>query len=161
KALQIPDLIDLPGQLNGAESILRSGQLSLAAFQAGLGVAANLSIGGFDTHGNHDASHSRSMVQLLTGVGALLDEIDNVGLKDKVYVVVGSDFGRTPYNEGQGKDHWPVTSYLVFGPDVEGDRVIGGTTDDQFARTVDPKTLELSGSGVKITPGAIHRALRA
>ncbi len=160
KALQLPELKDLPGQLGGAERLLQSGQLALAAFQAGLSTAANLSIGGFDTHGNHDDQHSRAMVQLLTGVGAILDEIDDLGMKDKVFVVVGSDFGRTPYNGGGGKDHWPVTSYLTFGPGIKGGRVIGASDDDQFAKTLDPKTLEVKSGGVKLTPGAIHLKLR-
>lgn len=163
-ALQVPTLIDLPGNLNGAENLVRSGQLALESFRAGLSVACNLSIGGFDTHGNHDTDQRRSLIQLLTGFGALLDEIDRLGLKDKVYVVVGSDFGRTPhYNgdgNGSGKDHWPVTSTLVVGPKIEGNRVIGATNAKQEARLVDPKSLAAGSSGVKLTPTQIQAALR-
>ncbi len=164
KALKLPELIDLPGGLGRAENLVRSGQLALASFKAGLGVSANLSIGGFDTHGNHDTDQRRSIVQLLTGLAGILDEIDNQGMTDQVYVLVGSDFGRTPhYNadgNGGGKDHWPITSYLAFGPGIEGDRVIGGTTDGQEARLIDPGTLKAADSGVKLTPQEIHSALR-
>lgn len=163
-ALQVPTLIDLPGNLNGAESLVRSGQLALESFRAGLSVACNLSIGGFDTHGNHDTDQRRSLIQLLTGFGGLLDEIDRLGLTDKVYVVVGSDFGRTPhYNgegDGSGKDHWPVTSTLVVGPKVEGNRVIGATNAKQEGLSLDPSSLATGTSGVKLTPTQIQAALR-
>ncbi len=163
-ALQVPTPIDLPGNLNGAENLVRSGQLAVSGFKSGLAVAANLSIGGFDTHGNHDQNQRRSIIQLLTGVGALMDVIEDEGMTDSVYVVIGSDFGRTPhYNgdgNGSGKDHWPVTSYLVMGPGVPGDRVIGATTNEQTARNIDPKSLDAGDSGTKLTPGQIHSALR-
>jgi uncharacterized protein (DUF1501 family) len=163
-ALQLPQLVDLPGNLNEAENLVRSGQMALAAFGSGLGVAASLSLGGFDTHGNHDQQQRLRVIQLLTGVGALLDEIEAQGLADRTYVLIGSDFGRTPsYNAegtGGGKDHWPVTSFMAFGPGVEGDRVIGGTTADQNALLVDPSTLQASSAGVKLTPAQIHVGLR-
>lgn len=164
-ALRIPTLVDLPGNLGRAESLLRSGQLALAAFDSGLAVAANLAIGGFDTHGTHDQNQRRALIELLTGLGGLLDEIDAAGLTDRVTVLVGSDFGRTPwYNaegDGGGKDHWPVTSYLAIGPGIEGNRVIGATTADQMARPVDAMTLAPGNNGVTISPAHIHMALRS
>lgn len=163
-ALQIPEPIDLPGNLGAAESLLRAGQLSISAFKSGLAVAANLSMGGFDTHGNHDTNQRRQLIQLLTGIGGLLDVIEAEGMTDRVYVLVGSDFGRTPNyngeNDGAGKDHWPVTSYLAIGPGIEGDRVIGATTDEQQARNIDPTSFQVSDGGVRITPGQIHSSLR-
>ncbi|MEZ4471615.1 MAG: twin-arginine translocation signal domain-containing protein [bacterium] len=41
------------------DGLKRQAQVAVAAFRAGIGKAANLSIGGFDTHGNHDDSHFR------------------------------------------------------------------------------------------------------
>jgi uncharacterized protein (DUF1501 family) len=162
RALKVPKQVDVPG-LNGAQNVIRNGQLALAAFQSGLGVAANLEIGGFDTHGNHDTDHRRNMIQLLTAAGGLVDQIDALGMRDKVYLVIGSDFGRTPYNgegAGSGKDHWPITSTLLLGPGIEGNRVLGATTADQLARPVDATTLQPSDSGIKISPAEIHAELR-
>jgi hypothetical protein len=49
---------------------------------------------------------------------------------DRTLVVVLSEMGRTPLrNEAGGKDHWPVTSALVFGVGVHGGRVLGGTDE--------------------------------
>lgn len=162
--LRVPELVDLPGNLTSAENFIRSGQLALAAFASGLAVAANISMGGFDTHGNHDQNQRRNLIQLLTGLGGLIDQIEGTGLTDQVYVVVGSDFGRTPwYNadgDGGGKDHWPVTSYLALGPTIEGNRVIGATTEDQLAMPIDPSSLQAGSGGTKLTPAHIHLALR-
>lgn len=162
KALVVPELTDLPGGLGRAEDMLRAGQLAVATFKAGLGVAANLSIGGFDTHGNHNEAQRLSLLQLLTGVGGLVDYIDAEGMADKVVIVVGSDFGRTPhYNAGNGKDHWSITSYFALGAGIAGDRVVGGTTDDQTPLNIDPATLQtVASGGTRLTPEQIHSSLR-
>ena len=91
----------------------------------------------------------------------VMDEAERQGIADKVIVLVGSEFGRTPYyNEDLGKDHWPITSMMLMGPGITGGRVIGGTDDEFLARTVDPVTLALDPSGVHITPAHINAALR-
>ncbi|MDD9938563.1 MAG: Tat pathway signal protein, partial [Myxococcales bacterium] len=60
-----------------------------------------------------------------------------------------------------GKDHWPITSMFALGPGIAGNRMIGGTDNDQLARRVDPDSLELSDDGIKLGPEHVHRALRA
>jgi uncharacterized protein (DUF1501 family) len=103
-------------------------------------------------------------MQLLGAVGFALDEAERAGLKDRTYVLVTSDFGRGPYYNGEGngsgKDHWPITSMLAFGPKIAGNRVIGDTDDDQRALAVDPDTLALNRDGVVLSPEHVHRALR-
>ena len=48
---------------------------------------------------------------------------------DETVVVVMSEFSRTPKLNAQlGKDHWPVTSALVFGGGVNGGKAFGGTS---------------------------------
>lgn len=161
QALQIPELLEFDGNTGDMERMVQGAQLALAGFSAGLTVSANLSIGGFDTHGNHDVDQARQMIKLISGVGHILDLIEAAGMSDKVYLMVGSDFGRTPhYNEGNGKDHWPVSSMLAFGPTIAGGRVIGATTDQQTPQMIDPATMTAGTSGIKVTPGVIHRALR-
>jgi hypothetical protein len=165
-ALHIPEkLVEIPSyQLDDLERFERQAQLAISGFAGGLAVSASLQIGGFDTHGNHDRDQVRQIVKLWGGLAYLLDQLDAAGIGDKTYVVVTSDFARGPrYNgdgTGAGKDHWPITSALVMGPGIPGNRVIGATTDEQMPGLVDPTTLKPSASGVKITPAAIHRALR-
>jgi len=75
--------------------------------------------------------------------------------------VVGSDFGRTPfYNEGDGKDHWNITSIIAMGAGITGNRVIGATDKNFEALKLNPDTLEPDSNGIIITPQHIHRSLR-
>lgn len=152
----------LPEQLdNSGNRLRRQAQLALASYKAGLSVSVNLSIGGFDTHGNHDQNHIPRLAQLLEGVDFVLEEAERLGVRDKVLVAVGSDFGRTPgYNATNGKDHWSITSMMFIGAGVRGGRVVGATDERHRPRNVDPSTLQVSDGGVRITPEHVHRALR-
>jgi hypothetical protein len=166
ESLEIPaTLVDLPGQLGDLERFNQQAQLALAAFKAGLAVSANLQLGGFDTHSDHNRGQSRQLAKLLGGVNFLMDQAAAQGLGDKLIVLVGSDFGRGPhYNamgDNGGKDHWPISTVLAMGPGIAGDRVIGATNDEQRARPIDPGTLTaIDSGGTKITPQLIHVALR-
>lgn len=136
-------------------------EVAVAAFASGLAVSANLNAGGFDTHGDHDTDHTDSLTQLLEGIDHLWDQIEAQGLQDKVTVVIGSDFGRTPfYNEGDGKDHWNITSIMAMGAGITGNRVIGATDDNFEGLAINPATLQLDDTGILITPQHIHRSLR-
>jgi hypothetical protein len=149
------------GGLNDLEGLLRQIQLATLAFQSGVAVSANLSIGGFDTHGQHDNNQVPQLMKLIRAVDYLYKIAGDLGIADKLYVLVGSDFGRTPYyNEGNGKDHWNITSMLLSGPGITGNRVVG-TSDAGFKSVkVDPKTLAPSDSGLRIQPNHVHKALR-
>ena len=136
-------------------------EVAVAAFSAGIAVSANMHMGGFDTHGNHDQNHANRLTQLLSGIDHLWNQIELAGLSDRVTVLVGSDFGRTPfYNDGNGKDHWNVTSMMAMGAGVRGNRVIGGTNAHVEALPVNPDSLEPDANGVILTPEHIHVALR-
>ena len=167
EALEIPaTLVDLPGQLGDLERFNQQAQLALAAFKAGLAVSANLQLGGFDTHSDHNRSQSRQLSKLLGGINYLMDYAATQGLADKLVVIVGSDFGRGPQynaaatNTNAGKDHWPITTVLAMGPGIAGNRVIGATNDEQRSRNIDPGSLAPVDGGVKLTPQLIHLALR-
>ncbi|RYE80391.1 MAG: DUF1501 domain-containing protein [Myxococcales bacterium] len=150
------------GNVNDIENVCRDIQLALTAFQAGVAVSASLDFGGFDTHGDHDNQHIRQMMKLMRCIDFLYKSADALGLSNQLYVVVGSDFGRTPtYNSDNGKDHWNITSMLFSGPGIGGNRVVGGTDEGFKPLKVDPATLAFSGDGgLRIQPKHIHRALR-
>ncbi|NKB35406.1 MAG: DUF1501 domain-containing protein [Pseudomonadales bacterium] len=136
-------------------------EVAVAAFSSGIAVSANMHMGGFDTHGNHDQNHSRRLTELLEGIDHLWTQIEQNDLQDRVTVIVGSDFGRTPfYNDGNGKDHWNVISIMAMGAGVRGNRVIGGTNDHVEALSINPQSLQLDPNGVTLTPEHIHVALR-
>lgn len=150
----------LPAEL-ADDSMQRQAQLAVAAFKSGLAVSANLVRGGFDTHGNHDQNHYPRLRELLEGVDFLLDEAERQGIADQLVVCVGSDFGRTPwYNDGNGKDHWSISSMLLMGPGIRGGRVVGATDERHRPLTVNPTSLAIDPAGVRITPSHVHQALR-
>lgn len=143
----------------------RKCQLIMAAYKAGIAVSANLSMGGFDTHSNHDNDHRSAMNSLLRVVNFLWAEAARQGVEDQLIVLMSSDFGRTPgYNGNAGKDHWSVSSMIAMGNGIPGDRVVGRTTDGHSLVELDPTTLtdpvEEGGQGVRIGPMHVHRALR-
>jgi hypothetical protein len=160
---ELARLLDfLPESIDQSNNqLLRQAQVAIASFKAGVSVSANLAIGGFDTHGNHDQNHTPNLQRVVAGVDFVMQEAERQGLADRVVVVVGSDFARTPwYNDTNGKDHWSVTSVMLVGEPIWGGRVIGGTDERQNALRVDPTTLALSETGVVLTPGHVHAALR-
>lgn len=136
-------------------------EIALAAFASGLAVSANLNAGGFDTHGDHDELQTESITELLDGLDYLWDRIEALGLQNKVTVIVGSDFGRTPfYNTGDGKDHWNITSVMAMGAGITGNTVIGATDENFSALKLNPSTLLPDSNGIIVTPQHIHRSLR-
>jgi hypothetical protein len=151
----------LPAQLDASNNPLRrQAQVAVAAYKAGLTVSANLNVGGFDTHGNHDAAHIPALTRLTEGVDFLMQEAERQGIRDRMVVVMASDFGRTPgYNDGNGKDHWSITSMMMMGAGIRGNRVIGGSTPRHVALPVNPSTLELGGDLI-LRPEHVHAALR-
>lgn len=150
----LPDPIE--GGLRG------QAQLVIAAYRAGICISANLDTGGFDTHGDHDASHIPNLLTLLDGVDFFMEEAERQGVADKVLVSVGSDFGRTPfYNNGMGKDHWSITSMMFMGAGIPGNRVVGATDPQHGAYGLTAGgTVDTSPGARHIHPGDIHHALR-
>ena len=156
----------LQGQLR-QDDLQRQVQLSMASFRAGLAKTANLTLGNFDTHGNHDAQQIPLMSRLLAAIDFAWTEAERTGMADDIVIVVGSDFARTPgYNGGGGKDHWSITSMMLMGKGIPGNKVVGRTTYHQAPWSLDPDTLQPLDpaldpeAGVRLQPAHIHRALR-
>lgn len=138
-------------------------EVAIAAYRAGISVAANLSAGGFDTHGDHDARQIPSLENVLDAMSYARQLSQEYGIGDKVTLMAGSDFGRTPgYNDGNGKDHWSISSMIMMGGDIQGNRVIGKTTDGHRAYGIntDLSVDEREDAPLKIKPSHIHSAIR-
>jgi len=150
----------LPDQIEGG--LAGQAQIAIAAMRAGVCVAAQLSIGGFDTHGDHDNQHFPQLAELWGGVDFAWKLAQSAPeIQNNIRFMMASDFGRTfGYNDGNGKDHWSISSMIFMGAGIPGGKLIGGTTDKLDPLTVDPGSLALSESGIRITPGHVHLALR-
>ncbi len=145
----------------GDNSVHRQAQIALAAYRAGICASVNINMGGFDTHGDHDNQHQARLQTLLEGIDLIWDEAEIQGIADRVVVVVGSDFGRTPtYNDNNGKDHWSVSSMMLMGAGISGNRVVGASTAKHQPLNINPSSLAVSDNGIHVQPEHIHYALR-
>ncbi len=136
-------------------------QVAYAAYQAGLCVAADLSRGGFDTHGNSDTAAINSLESLLASVDFAWEQAGMLGIQDQLIITVGSDFSRTlGYNGGMGADHWPVGSVLAMGRGIPENRLIGATDDDGRAMGIDDNLNPSNSATRKILPADVHYTLR-
>ena len=147
-----------------ARSLFNQAQTAFAAFEAGAAATAQIDMGGFDTHNDHDARHYPRLMDYLAAVDNIISDAMARGIGDDLIIVMASDFGRTnKYNEDNGKDHWSHTSMMVWGASAhfQGDRVVGATDDLQRSMLVNPNTLALDANGVELTPEYMHQALRS
>lgn len=133
--------------------------LAVTALQQGVSqtVMMNTRVG-WDTHDNNDVDQAKSHQTAFAGVLRLAQQLEATAgsgggsLLDETVVCVYSEFSRTPRrNADLGKDHWPVTSALVFGGGVKGNQVVGATTADVEPRKIDLDTGKPSAAGVTLT----------
>ncbi|MCB2388432.1 DUF1501 domain-containing protein [Thalassolituus alkanivorans] len=153
------DYTDADGYWN---PLLRQAQIALAAYQSGLCVSTDLVAWGFDTHANHDADHAAALMRLQNGVEYLWAEAGRLGIDDKLVVMISSDFARTPgYNDGNGKDHWPIGSTIFMSKNASwANRSVGLTTAAHEAQTVNAQTLAPDSNGILLQPKHIQQAMR-
>jgi uncharacterized protein (DUF1501 family) len=138
-------------------------QMALLAFKAGVSVSADLYEGGFDTHANHDTDHPLLLGNATDAVDYLWTYAEALGIAERIVLVIGSDFGRTPYfNASEGKDHWPIGSTLVMEKNAAyANRMVGVTDEGHNVLKINPVTLQEDNStGVIIKPAHVHKALR-
>ena len=144
-------------------TLRRQAQLTVLAFRTGVAVSADLWLGGFDTHANHDPDHEWLLGNLTDSVDYLWEYAEEHGVADRMVVVMGSDFGRTNfYNAQSGKDHWPIGSFIVMEKNQPWTgRAVGETDGLHFARRMNPRTLRRDDrNGTIIYPKHVHKALR-
>ena len=156
---------DFDGEWNaGRNSGLKNqAKIAAAAFASGVAVSANIGMGGYDTHGNHDQSHYRKMGDALEAVHYLNEALAFYGIADRAVIMIASDFGRTPwFNKNSGKDHWSTTSNMIITPEgyQTGGKVFGATNELFKPEKVNVTTGQADESGVEITPAHVNKAVR-
>jgi len=137
-------------------------EIALACFKGGVCVSANISIGQFDSHANNDHDQMNLIPEFLAGIDYLVKRSEELGIREKLVIIVQSEMGRTPhYNKGDGKDHWSIGSIMFMGQGISGNRVIGATDEKQFLTPINPKSLTIDEkNGIRTRPEHIHQALR-
>lgn len=87
---------------------------------------------GWDTHGDNFNAHATRVPRVDQAVSALLDDLQDRGLMERILVVVMAEFGRTPRINGSvGRDHWPnAWSLAMAGCGIRPGVVLGETLAD-------------------------------
>ena len=135
--------------------------MSLAAFSGGVCCSAELFTRGYDTHADHHALHGALFSHLTDSIDFFWKSAETAGLTDRITLLIGSDFGRTPNdNSDMGKDHWPIGSFIVMESSPSGgNRVIGDTDEGHNACAISPFTLlRDDDNGTVIYPAHFHKA---
>jgi hypothetical protein len=144
-------------------SLKRQMQLALISMKAGVSVAADLQFAAFDTHSRHDLLHTEALTHATDSIDFFWQYAEQMGLADRIVLVINSDFSRTPYyNDSNGKDHWPVGSAIIMERDAPwGNRTVGLTDEAQNVVPINPLTLQPQENGGSIIyPKHVMQALR-
>jgi hypothetical protein len=133
--------------------------LALDALEGDLCHSVMLELSDWDTH-QDNARQAEKYEAFFQGLDTLALGLEQKNLLDQTLVVVLSEMGRTPkLNASLGKDHWPVTSAIVFGGGVKGGRVLGATDDSLGAMSVDLATGAAKADGKQIQTGNLIAAV--
>jgi len=179
---EIADVLQAASETRAPGGFADAASGMLALMRSGATAAGHLSTAGFDTHDNHDDlnnGHRPALQRLLTGLDYIIDTAaaDPMLSARGVLIIVASDFGRTTYNDGGGKDHWPITSMMAIGigptlePLIGGARVIGATTPEGGTNGVTARPVKVEAGktvvaeagdpmAFKLTPAHVNLALR-
>ena len=89
--------------------------------------------GAWDAHGGIKANHSQLSGQVDLPIAGLLKDLRQRGLMDETIVVWGTEFGRSPGAQGDGRDHHPqgFCAWLA-GAGIKGGTVHGATDELGF-----------------------------
>jgi hypothetical protein len=150
-------------QGNFSSNLNLQAQLAIVAMYSGVSASADLYMGGFDTHTTSDNDHAIVQTMLLDGIDKLWTYAEQYGIADRLVVVIGSEFGRTPYyNNDNGKDHWPIGSTIIMERNASWtNRMVGATDEGLFAQKINPNTLAVdNNSGSIIYPKDVMSSLR-
>ncbi|QDU95932.1 DUF1501 domain-containing protein [Lignipirellula cremea] len=89
----------------------------------------------WDMHGDNFNMHRALVPQIDRPFSAILDDLSDRGMMDRVMVVLMSEFGRTPkINTRIGRDHYPnAWSMVLAGAGIQRGVVVGKTTANGVA----------------------------
>lgn len=159
--------IDSAAKIN---SPLGAAALAAQALTNGISqVVAVQLVGGLDDHFDMAGQQSVSQRSAWDALGRLISRLKAVNVPglgksywDCTTMLCFSEFSRTPMlNARDGRDHHLAASCLVAGPGIQGNTVIGATSNDGMqAQKVNITTGQVATSGgVLIKPSDVHATL--
>jgi len=137
---------------------------AVVGIRAGLVAAVDIQVNGsWDSHDRNDSSQTEALTNMTETVDYLWEQAELYGFADRLTVILGSEFGRTPYyNSQEGKDHWPIGSMIVMEKNATWtNRSVGLTDGGHNALKINANSLARDDSnGMIIYPKHVHKALR-
>jgi hypothetical protein len=99
-----------------------------------------VTLGGWDTHGDNFNAVKRLSGTLDAAWGTLMQDLKERGLLDTTLIVWMGEFGRTPkINGNKGRDHWASSwSTVLAGGGIKGGQAVGKTSPDGMEVTERP-----------------------
>jgi hypothetical protein len=86
--------------------------------------------GAWDAHSKIRDNHTSLAAQVDLPIAGLIRDLERQGLLDETIVVIGTEFGRTPGAEGDGRDHHPQGfSACLAGGGIRGGTIHGATDE--------------------------------
>jgi len=76
--------------------------------------------GSYDTHSDQLTDQATLLTNLSGAVAAFQQDLEALGVADKVVTMTYSEFGRRPKENGSGTDHGTAAPLFVFGTQVNG-----------------------------------------
>ena len=74
---------------------------------------------GYDTHGDQTSRHEILLSELSTALNVFINEMETLGLLDRILIVTTSEFGRRVYENGSGgTDHGTSAPVFIFGSNI-------------------------------------------
>jgi hypothetical protein len=139
-----------------------SAHIGLIAGVAGITSTIQLSSGGFDGHSNIDNAYANALPRLTNLVDYIWQKSADLGIANRVFLRIYSEFGRTALNTGNGKDHWEVgTQLLMEANPTWGNRVFGASGPKHQALKINTASGAVDATaGFVMKPRHIHAALR-
>ncbi len=93
----------------------------------------------WDQHGNIKDGHQKNALSVDQPIAALIKDLKERGLLDSTLLVFSGEFGRTPFAQGDGRDHNPQGfSIWMAGGGAQGGTIYGAT-DEYGYRVVENK----------------------
>lgn len=158
----IPDSFDTTDLAGTNRREVRNSHMFLVLASAGLTSTGSFSLGGFDTHGDHDNRHTTALTRMTRVIDYTWAKAEEMGLADRLLMHITSDVGRTPhYNANNGKDHWSVGSDIIMMKNMPWtNRMIGATGPRHERIRINPTTLQVDENGIHLRPKHVHQAMR-
>lgn len=135
--------------------------VGLIAAQAGITSTVQFRSGGFDGHSNLTNSYAQALPRLTDMVDYIWQKSAELGISNRIFLRIYSEFGRTPLNNGNGKDHWAIGSQVLMeATPAWGNRVFGASGPRHEQQRINLGTGAVDANGVVIRPRHIHAAMR-